>query len=58
MSNRAVIYLRSSKDRSDVSISAQRHELQEFAQRRGWVIVGEFADAVESAKDEDRPDFQ
>lgn len=26
--------------------------------RHGWVIVVEYADAVESAKDEDRPDFQ
>lgn len=55
---RAVLYLRSSKDRSDVSIDAQRRALQELAQTRGFAIVGEFADAVESGKDEDRPGFQ
>ena len=55
---RAVIYLRSSKDRSDVSIDAQRRALQELASSRGFLIVGEYADAVESGKDEDRPGFQ
>lgn len=55
---RAVLYLRSSKDRSDVSIDAQRRALQELAQVRGFLIVGEYADAVESGKDDDRPGFQ
>ncbi|MGL5936168.1 MAG: recombinase family protein [Cetobacterium sp.] len=55
---RAVIYLRSSKDRSDVSIDAQRRALYELAQTRQIAIVGEFADAVESGKDNDRPAFQ
>jgi site-specific DNA recombinase len=44
MSNRAILYLRSSKDRSDVSIDAQRRALHELA--------------VESGKDDDRPAFQ
>ncbi|MCL5060459.1 MAG: recombinase family protein [Candidatus Thermoplasmatota archaeon] len=55
---KAALYLRSSKDRSDVSIDAQRRQLVELAQARGLPIVAEFADAVESGKDDDRPDFQ
>lgn len=58
MTNRAALYLRSSKDRSDVSIDAQRRALQELATARGLVVVAEFADAVESGKDDDRPGFQ
>ena len=54
----AVTYLRSSKDRSDVSIDAQRRALAELAHTRGFTIVGEYADAVESGKDDDRPGFQ
>lgn len=53
----AVLYLRSSKDRSDVSIEAQRHELERFAADKGLAIVGEYVDVVESGKDEDRPGF-
>lgn len=55
---RAALYLRSSKDRSDVSIDAQRRELQKLAADRGFLIVQEYADVVESAKDEFRPGFQ
>jgi DNA invertase Pin-like site-specific DNA recombinase len=55
---RVAIYCRSSKDRSDVSIDAQRRQLQELAAARGMSIVAEFSDAVESGKDDDRPDFQ
>ena len=58
MTNRAVLYLRSSKDRSDVSIDAQRRALHALALTRGLVVVDEFADAVESGKDDDRPAFQ
>lgn len=58
MSNRAALYLRSSKDRSDVSIDAQRRALHELAQDRNLVVAEEYADAVESGKDEDRPAFQ
>lgn len=56
--NRAALYLRSSKDRSDVSIDVQRRQLTELAAARRLVIVAEFADAVESGKDDDRPGFQ
>lgn len=55
---RAVLYLRSSKDRHDVAIDVQRRELTELARARGYAIAGEFADVVESGKDEDRPGLQ
>jgi site-specific DNA recombinase len=55
---KAVLYLRSSKDRHDVSIDAQRRQLTELAASRDLLIVGEFSDVVESGKDEDRPGFQ
>jgi DNA invertase Pin-like site-specific DNA recombinase len=53
-SNQAALHLRSSKDRSDVSIDAQRRELTALAGRRGLVVVGEYADVVESGADENR----
>jgi site-specific DNA recombinase len=53
----AALYLRSSKDRSDVSIEAQRHALAPFAAELGYTIVAEFSDVVESGKDDDRPGF-
>lgn len=55
---KAAIYVRSSKDRSEVSILAQRRELQQLATARNLAIVEEFSDTVESAKDERRPGFQ
>lgn len=55
---RAALYLRSSKDRSDVSIDAQRRALKDLAKARGLTVAAEFADAVESGKDDDRPGFQ
>lgn len=55
---RAAIYARSSKDRSDISIDAQRDELQRLADARGYLICQEFSDVVESGKDDDRPGFQ
>jgi site-specific DNA recombinase len=55
---KAVLYLRSSKDRHDSSIDAQRRALEELAEQRGFHIVGEYSDAVWSGKDENRPAFQ
>jgi DNA invertase Pin-like site-specific DNA recombinase len=52
------LYLRSSKDRSDVSIDAQRRELKKLATDRGCIVVQEYVDVVESAKDDLRPGFQ
>jgi site-specific DNA recombinase len=54
----AALYLRSSKDRSDVSIAAQRRALIELAQAKSLPVVAEYSDPVESGKDEDRPGFQ
>jgi DNA invertase Pin-like site-specific DNA recombinase len=51
-------YLRSSKDRSEVSIDAQRRELATLAASRGWTIVREYVDVVESGKDTYRNGFQ
>lgn len=56
--NRAAIYLRSSKDRADVSPDAQRRALQAMAEQLGLVIVAEFVDAVLSGKDDNRPEFR
>jgi site-specific DNA recombinase len=56
--DKATLYLRSSKDRSDVSIDVQRRQLQELAAERNLIIVSEYADAVESGKDDDRAGFQ
>ena len=58
MNNNAALYLRSSKDRKDVSPDAQRRALHELAKTRGLTVVEEFVDAVESGKDDNRPGFQ
>jgi site-specific DNA recombinase len=58
MPKQAALYCRSSKDRSAISIQAQRHELLELARSRQLVVTSEYADAVESGKDVDRPGFQ
>lgn len=58
MPTRAALYLRSSKDRSDVSIDAQRRQLQQLALERGYHLAAEFSDVVESGKDDQRPGFQ
>jgi DNA invertase Pin-like site-specific DNA recombinase len=54
----AALYLRSSKDRHDVSLDAQRRELMALAKLRNLTIVETFQDAVESGKDDQRPGFQ
>lgn len=53
----AALYLRSSKDRSDVSLAAQRHELEKLAASRSLTVVKSYEDAVESGATEDRPAF-
>ena len=58
MARKAALYLRSSKDRHDVSVDSQRRELYAYAKTIGDVIVVEFSDKVESAKTDDRPAFQ
>lgn len=54
----ACCYLRSSKDRHDLSIDAQRRSLHDYARAQGLALVAEYTDAVESGKDDDRPGFQ
>ena len=56
--NQVVLYLRSSKDRNEVSIDAQRRSLTEWLVGQGWVIADEYVDCVESAKTDRRPSFQ
>lgn len=55
--DRAALYLRSSKDRSDVSPATQRHALEQLATSRSLSIAETFEDAVESGATEDRPAF-
>lgn len=58
MAARTALYLRSSKDRHDVSVESQRRELKAFAEANDLLIVAEFADKAESAKTANRPAFQ
>lgn len=53
----AALYLRSSKDRSDVSLPAQQRELEKLAASRSLTVVKKYEDAVESGATEDRPGF-
>jgi site-specific DNA recombinase len=48
---KAAIYLRSSKDRNDVSIDAQRRKLKEAALSRGIIIIQEYSDVVLSGNE-------
>ncbi len=58
MAQPVALYLRSSKDKHDVSVDAQRRELSEYVTEQGDFIVEIFEDKVESAKTDDRPGFQ
>ncbi len=51
----ACLYLRSSKDRHDLSIDAQRRALHDYAREQGLAVVAEYADAAEHGRDDDRP---
>lgn len=53
----AALYLRSSKDRSDVSPATQRHALEQLATSHSLPIARIYEDAVESGATEDRPAF-
>lgn len=55
---RVAFYLRSSKDRHDVSVESQQRELGDYAKSKGYVLTALFEDKVESAKSDDRPAFQ
>lgn len=54
---KAAMYLRSSKDRSDVSLAAQHRELEKLAASRSLTVAKIYEDAVESGATEDRPGF-
>lgn len=54
----AVGYIRSSKDKHDVSLDSQRRGIAELARSKGFTLIGEYADAVESGKDDQRPAYQ
>ena len=53
----AVIYARSSKDRSDISTQTQVHELSQLAASRSLTVVRTFEDAVALGSTDDRPAF-
>ena len=58
---RCAIYLRCSADKQaekDLSIPAQRDACRAAARERGWEVVGEYEDAAESARTDDRPAFR
>ncbi len=54
----AALYVRSSKDRKDVSIPGQVEVLTELAAAKGLKIAQIYSESEESAKDEDRPEYQ
>lgn len=51
------IYVRSSKDRHDVSCEAQRAELQEYATSKGYHRIYIFEDKALSSTKDIRPQF-
>lgn len=53
----AALYVRSSKDRTDISIATQVHDLTEIARSRDLRIAATYTDAVESGSTDDRPGF-
>jgi len=57
---RALLYVRYSSEmqRDSWSVEAQLGDIRAECQRRGWEITGEFVDEAESAKDDQRPQFQ
>lgn len=55
---RAAAYVRSSKDRSDVSLAAQLHELRALASSRSLTITETYEDAVQRGSTDARPAFQ
>ena len=55
----AVIYARfSSHAQNEQSIEGQLAACYEYAQRQGYIIVGEYIDRAISGKTDARPDFQ
>ena len=58
-SRNAVIYARySSHNQTEQSIEGQLRVCHEYAQREGYIVIGEYIDRAISGKTDDRPDFQ
>jgi site-specific DNA recombinase len=55
---RLALYLRSTKDRHEVSVESQRRELTAHAESKSYLTTVVFEDKVQSAKTDDRPPFQ
>lgn len=58
MLKKAALYLRSSKDRAEVSLGSQRDELKLLASKNELEISKDYEDAVFSGSSDDRPGFQ
>ena len=57
--NKAVIYARYSSDKqTEQSIEGQIRVIQEYAERKGIVIIGQYVDRALSGRMDARPDFQ
>jgi len=55
----AVIYARfSSHSQNEQSIEGQLKACYEFAQREGYIVIGEYIDRALSGKTDNRPQFQ
>ena len=56
---RAVIYARySSHGQQEQSIDGQLRDCYAFAERQGYMIIGEYIDRALTGRNDDRPDFQ
>ncbi|TBL69781.1 recombinase family protein [Paenibacillus thalictri] len=58
---KVVCYVRVSSDRQaekELSIPAQLKAIQQYCREKGWTIVHEFVEKGQSAKTDDRPEFQ
>lgn len=49
--NRVVIYARVSTTNHGQDVTMQLRELREYASRRGWQVIAEYADYVSGAKE-------
>ncbi len=54
------LYARVSSDRQDVdnSVAAQLRALRNYAEKNGYMVVGEYVDEAESGRVADRPEFR
>ncbi len=54
------LYARVSSDRQDVdnSVAAQLRALRDYAEKNGYMVVGEYIDEAESGRVADRPEFR